>query len=326
MLLTRFAALPMLFSLVAANCPAFAQQAGASACDIPLVAIQVDPQTHALDLATGFTVADFTADLDGHRVNVEAAALDTSPKRIVLAFDATRHVDKKQWALQFQLAEVLLSSGSSSDRFSVFVSPGTPPPFASADEARAALQRLATARPIIDEKRNPIYDSLLLAIKAFGTPRFGDSIVLIGFREDANSKTKPDYVMGALIQNGIRLHTIDITDSGDVLARTEIAIPGGLTVVDPDQARLFGMATKSGGSSRSVRRDRSLKDDPVVQRRLQVFYQGISRPYRLTLQLEGGAKPRKLEIAAVEEKKPGPTILFSYPKVFIRCPAPRANP
>ena len=106
-------------------------------------------------------------------------------------------------------------------------------PFVSSDESRAALQRLMAARPKVAEKRNPIYDSLFAASKIFGAPRFGDSIVLIGFREDAKSKNKPDYVLGALIQGGIRLHTIDIADSGDLPYRSEFTVPGRSPLLIP---------------------------------------------------------------------------------------------
>ena len=275
---------------------------------------------------TDFTATDFTATQGGHGVHVNSATIDTTPKRIVLVFDASKRVDKTQWNVQFQLAGTLLANSRSGDNFSIFLTPGTPLPFVSSDESRAALQRLMAARPKVAEKRNPIYDSLFAASKIFGAPRFGDSIVLIGFREDAKSKNKPDYVLGALIQGGIRLHTIDIADSGDLPYRSEFTVPGAIAVADPDEAQLFAMSVKSGGASRTVRRDRSLKDDPAFQHRLQVLYEGITRPYRLTIQLDGTATPRKLEVSAGRKRGAGATIILSYPKVLVGCPNASASP
>lgn len=321
-----FAAIPLFLILVAGSRPAKARQVNPIACDIPAVVVQLDPKTHGLDLVRDSPASDFTVALDGQSVKVNAAAVDTSPKRIVLTFDASKRVDKKQWSLQFQLADALLANSHSGDKFSVFLTPGSPSPFASAEETRIALQRLATARPSAEAKGNPMYDSLVLASKIFPTPQFGDSIVAIGFGKDTKSKNKPEYLLGTLIQRGIRLHTIDFAESGDTPFRTELATRGAITVANPDEAQLFAISGKSGGSSRAVRRDRSLKDDPAVQHRLQVLYEGIAQPYRLTVQLDGGGKPRKLEVSSAREKRPGPTIILSHPKVFVECPNLVAHP
>jgi hypothetical protein len=289
-------------------------------CNIPVVVVQVDPQTHALDLATNLGTADFTAREEGRSALVSSAVLDTSPKRIVLAFDASGRVDKTQWNLQLQLADALITKGHPGDTFSIYLSPGTPSPFTSVEESRKTLRRLLAVRPQVAEKRNPIYDSLLAAIKIFEAPQFGDSVVTIGFGKDGNSKTKPDYVMGALIQEGIRLHTIGFIESGDNLSRTELGIPGAITASDPDEARLFAMSTRSGGTSRTLRRDRSFKDDAIFQQRLTVLYEGIARPYRVTLQLDGSAKPHKLEVASQRAKQVGPGIIILHPTVTVGCP------
>ena len=98
--------------------PSVAQQTPPRPCDVPVVVTRFVSSSRSVELVKDLGPHDFTAQLGTVPGVIEAASIDSGPKRIALILDASSNIPEDEWKLETAMAAVwLLRQARSKDTF-----------------------------------------------------------------------------------------------------------------------------------------------------------------------------------------------------------------
>ena len=289
---------------------------------VPVIAILPDGRT-----LTGLRSGDFEVRIAGGRAELQAAELDTAPKRVVLLLDASRQVNEEGWRVVIQLASFVARTAASEDRLALVVYGAAGALLLDFNQPREAilqkLEALSAARPPKPAERGHFHDSLLAAAEIFGPPAFGDTVLALFGGADRGSRANPARVKEVFLARGIRLY-------GIALDRAVIGfIVGGVfsTAILHGLSELDQLAVDTGGffaheDIRPVWKTYKLTDER--QRELEVFLRrtmlNIVRPYRLELLTQSSRKLERTDVQlGVESARKVARVELLYPRLVQTC-------
>ena len=168
---------------------------------------------------TGLTAANFRVRVQGHPATVLNISNNISPRRIVLLLDASGSMldsESALWKPALNIAKTLAQRLPPQDSVAFIA-------FASQVERRVdftsdpkpILQELDDLQPgakVIPKnmRKAALWDSVLEALRLFGSPRVGDSIYVITDGFDTNSHSDGGEVEKALLAAGVRLFALGL--------------------------------------------------------------------------------------------------------------------
>jgi hypothetical protein len=167
----------------------------------------------------GLTAANFRVRVQGHPATVLNISNNISPRRIVLLLDASGSMldsESALWKPALNIAKTLAQRLPPQDSVAFIA-------FASQVERRVdftsdpkpILQELDDLQPgakVIPKnmRKAALWDSVLEALRLFGSPRVGDSIYVITDGFDTNSHSDGGEVEKALLAAGVRLFALGL--------------------------------------------------------------------------------------------------------------------
>jgi len=264
----------------------FASPETKDACDVPFVARRFDPISYKTEQIRDLTLDNFSVQLSGSSVQPVSASLDNSPKRTFVLIDARSSVPQEEWGLQTIMAAYVAKQGPPEDRFVLALvgSDGAAKDF-NPEETIDQLRSWESSRPASNGDAR-LYDILISAAQRLDPSRFGDTIFLFGHPEDSGSKASAEELRDLLLKNGIRLFGLSFADP------LRGKFPKGF---DPNKPLPHGTfpeltdVSRATGSFVSFHTPDALRhgDPSLFKNFLADTYEGISKPYRVTLPMAG---------------------------------------
>jgi hypothetical protein len=293
--------LALWLTLLVSRCPQLRAQE--SLCDLPVVVTRFVPAGQTVELVPDLTAKDFAVTVGGSLGTLKRASVDTGGRRVALILDASNKVSKEEWRLETAMAVSLIKNASALDRFALLLvgvdlSPQTLLPHG---DAEAQLKKMGSSRPVTDSNER-IYDALLAAANRFSPPEFGDAIFLFGHPDDSGSKATADQVEELILRNHLRFYAVSFTDP------LRGKLPPGFDLNKPlpanvDQERIDKISHATGYffSYHAVEALKLSGQLTLLQGFLGDVYEGIARPYRLTISLNPSEKT-PVALAVVDAK------------------------
>jgi von Willebrand factor type A domain len=285
--------------------------------------------------------AQFELRLHGQPATVASAALDATPKRILLLVDLSEKMNAGGWNLIASLAAYLVQNARPEDRFALLTFAG-PKERLDFNQPRAALQAKLAGylrhRPGPGSDDDPIDDAVLEALAVFGPPRFGDTILLFTRGEGQGSRAAPKKLEEALLAHRVRLFAIAAGAAPQFeYFITDVPAPRGTRMppqgVLPIHGALQNLAEESGGvlfSEVTESPEHTYVLTATRRKELQQLvwhmYGQIVEPYRITLARRAGPsdrQPEKFEagFAPGLAKRLSEPAVFLHPRLLPPCEA-----
>jgi hypothetical protein len=284
----------------------------------------------AWNLVPNLGAANFRGKLRGHDVQILSAAVDTSPRRIVLLLDASGSMtySDQGWKTEVTVAESLIKLAP--PRASIGQIGFSERVLDTQDfdqEPSALLKNLSALAKVCEEPRNSLlgtalYDAIARAQRVLGAPKVGDVIYALTDGLDNKSQAKPRMVEEDLLGAGVRLFGV-FMDLNSAIRRTRM----------PDEVganQFRSIVETTGGSLLTLPYTKTLwpyinikakTADGIVDLAFQRMYQQMGEFYRLDVRLpETVNKPTKWKLEVVDsDGKPMKGVEVHYPQELMSC-------
>lgn len=149
-----------------------------SSCSVNLPVALVD---HKGNLLGGATAKDLTVQLRKQTLSIESLTYDTGPRRLLFVADTGRHLPVEVRKMEYALMTHLLTTARTGDTFALLTARGASRQIRFEDGNAAvakAVQELSSDAKE-DKKAGALVDTIAEGLNWFGTPRPGDSILLM---------------------------------------------------------------------------------------------------------------------------------------------------
>jgi hypothetical protein len=276
----------------------------------------------------GLTANDFVGRFQGRPVAILSASIDTSPRRIVLLLDASGSMLEsrtKIWEAALTIARDLVESLPPEPSIAFLV-------FSSQVEWKADLTQ--DRRPILEEiydlesgkkalkkrvrRTTALWDSVLQALRLFGTPRIGDTIYAITDGGDNQSRADVGKVGKALLNAGVRFFAVLPPFSDLSRPSEEQSGPGNLRELTAMTGGFF-----LAPYTNRIGDDAKLVGSAQLRVELDLLYSWTFQFYRLEIQpTQPNDKIRDWKLALVDRTQGVKANLrLGYPHKIFPCEA-----
>jgi hypothetical protein len=284
----------------------------------------------AWNLVPNLNAADFRGKLRGHDVQILSAALDTSPRRIVVLLDASGSVmdSDRGWKTEVTAAESLIRLAPSQASIGqIGFSERSLDTQDFDQEPSALLTKLSALAKVCEEPRKflrgtALYDAIAMAQGLLGVPKVGDVIYALTDGWDNKSQTKSRQVEDELLLRGVRLFGVAMDFD---LSSRRARMPDE---VGTNQFR--SMVETTGGSLLTLPYAKTLwpyinikakTANDIVDLAFQRMYQQMGEFYRLNVRLpETVDKPTKWKLEVIDASgKPMRGVEVHSPQELMPC-------
>jgi hypothetical protein len=153
-------------------------QAQSNSCSVNVPVALVD---HRGNLLGGATAKDLTVQLRKQTLPIESVTYDTGPRRLLFVIDTGRHLPAEVRKMELALVKHLLNEARTGDTFALFTVRGASRQVRfeeGKDAITKAVQELSSDAKE-NKKAGAMLDTIVEGLSWFGTPRPGDSILLM---------------------------------------------------------------------------------------------------------------------------------------------------
>jgi hypothetical protein len=153
-------------------------QAQSNSCSVSLPVALVD---HRGNLLGGATAKDLTVLLRKQVLPIESLTYDAGPRRLLFVIDTGRHLPAEVRKMELMLVKHLLNEARTGDTFALFTVRGASRQVRfeeGKDAISKAVQELSSDAKE-NKKAGAMLDAIVEGLSWFGTPRPGDSILLM---------------------------------------------------------------------------------------------------------------------------------------------------
>ncbi len=282
------------------------------------------------NLVRGLGAANFRANLHGQEVKILSAAIDTSPRHIVLLLDASGSMmgSDQGWKTEMAVAESLIKLAPPQASIGqICFSGGVLDTQDFEHEPSALLMKLSALAKVCEKpsKTFPataLYDAIARAQGVLGVPEVGDVIYALTDGEDNRSHAKPREVEVELLRAGVRLYAVIITplvwnrtvSHDDIVGRKPLS-----SVVEATGGNVLTLpCTRASSPYADIK---ATTTDEVVDLAFQRLYQQMGEFYRLEVRLpEKVDKPAKWKLEVIDANgKPMKGVEVHYPQELMPC-------
>jgi hypothetical protein len=177
-----------------------AQQAACKAVEVPVGVIGVTGEVFR-----GLAAEDFIGQVQKKAVGVKSLAYDEGARRVLFVVDTNKKLSADSRKAEAEMIQTMVAAGRPEDTFALHTAHGP------GDEIKFTSDRNAITRALNQEnnaqrgKEAGVLDAVMEGIEWFGTPQFGDSIVVIAADTEGNHKANEKMVSKALDAHHIRM-------------------------------------------------------------------------------------------------------------------------
>jgi hypothetical protein len=271
----------------------------------------------------GLTASHFVGRLRGTPIAVLSATTDTNPPRIALLLDASGSmVDTIEvWRPALTIARNLVDRLAPGPPLAFFVFASQVDKMVDFTAERGPvlqqIDELQAGRKVLGKgfRRTSLWDTVVEALKSFGTPRVGDAIYAITDGGDNASKGDLGKVEKALLSEGVRFFAIMTPPHRGIVPAEEQNGPSSL----------YELAQATGGfvmKSYSGPFGGPLGSDQLGVE-LDLLHSWTLHFYRLELQfMQPVDKARDWQLEVVDPThQPRGSVVLGYPHRIVACPA-----
>lgn len=262
----------------------------------------------------------------GQTVTPASATTHGSPKRIILVVDSSSRLNSSAVQIIAAMTDGLLTKARPEDSLALLTYGG---PVVESDfsATRDDLRKKLASLSLLDEKRpagQDLHLALSQAMNKFGTPRFGDSVLLFAGGVAQTNGATSTKSLEQLSTHGVRIFTVVLSQkslSGLYYVGKDFDAP-----MDPDTAELREFTLRSGGLVHVENTQRVAQDYKVTPERINQlqnllfqWYGAMHLPYRVEIPMAPAAKTEKLELKLVDPDATKKKRLFTYPALITGC-------
>jgi len=275
------------------------------------------------NLVSGLSASNFRGKVGRKDVQVLSAALDKSPRRIVVLLDASGSMmgSRNLWGAEKSFSEFLIRFGPPRAFIALMAFSATVLDSETFEQDPMTLMtNLHKLVNVCEQRRTQgqtaLFDAISTARVLLGAVKVGDVIYALTDAVDNKSRTEPKKLQEELLGSGVRVF-------GAMMSPDD----GNRTPLSESPSQFRSMASATGGNMLTLPSGGSSLVKAVawygaLDHTLRRFYQQMGEFYRLDVRLpETLDKPTKWKLEVIDSAgKPIRGVEIHYPQELMPCP------